>query len=79
MKVVKIVASNKETKEKVIFPLEALKTKEFLTVSEVATLLSCSRRSVYNFINNGNIDVVNLGQRLIRIKRSSLDEMFSKK
>jgi len=79
IKAAKIVNSNKETKEKVVFPFEALKAKEFLTVKEMATLLNCSERSIYNFINSGNIEVVNFGQRLTRIKRSSLDGMFSVK
>ncbi len=76
VKFAKIENNNKETKERVTFSLEALKAKEFLTVKDVATLLSCSKGSIYNSIDSGNIEVVNFGQRLTRIKRSSLDEMF---
>jgi len=42
----KIETSNKETLEKVIFPLEQLNSKEFLIVKEVAMLLNCSFRTV---------------------------------
>lgn len=73
----KINISNSETLKKIVFPLEQLKAKEFLTVKEVATLLNCSIRTVYYYIENGNIDAVNLGQRMIRVKRSALDKLFS--
>jgi len=76
LKQAKIKASNNETLKKSIFPLEQLKAKEFLTVKEVATLLNCSLRTVYRFIENGNIKAVNLWQRMTRIKRSALDKLF---
>lgn len=72
----KIETSNKETLAIKTKPIEELKAKEFLTVREVATLLSCSIRSVYYYIENGNIEAVNLGQRITRIKRSALDKLF---
>lgn len=56
--------------------LEILNSKKILTVEEVASLLSCSKKSVYRFINNGTIDAVNLGDRLTRIKRSDIDKLF---
>ena len=75
-KQVKIKASNKETFKKMIFPLEQLKSKEYLTVKEVAKLLNCSIRTVYFQIDRGNIEAVNLGERMTRIKRSALDKLF---
>jgi len=53
------------------------KAKEFLTIIEVATLLNCSTKTIYRHIDKGNIKAVNLGQRLTRVKRSSLDKIFS--
>lgn len=55
---------------------EELKTKPFLTVRDVATLLGCSLRSVYRLIDNGTIIAVNLGERLTRIKRSELEKVL---
>lgn len=55
-----------------------MKAKEFLTVEEVATLLNYSKRVVYYNINCGNIDAVNLGQRVTRVKRSTLDRLFNR-
>jgi excisionase family DNA binding protein len=72
----KVDASNKETKQIKYKPIEELKAKEFLTVREVATLLNCSLRTVYYYIESGNIKAVNLGQRITRIKRSDLDKLF---
>ena len=68
--------SNKETQRIKNQPIEELKVKEFLTVRDVATLLHCSIRSVYYYIESGNIKAVNLGQRITRVKRSEIDKLF---
>ncbi len=72
----KIESSNKETIKTIMFPLDQLKAKEFLTVKEVATLLSCSIRTIYYYIDQGEIKAVNLGKRMTRVKRSELDKIF---
>lgn len=72
----KIAKSNEESKEEITFSIEAIKGKKFLTVQEAATLLNCSKKIIYYNINCGNIDAVNLGQRLTRIKISSIDKLF---
>ena len=58
--------------------LEILNAKEILTVKEAAALLNCSARSVYRYINDGQINAINLGIRLTRIKRSTLDSLFNR-
>lgn len=73
---VKIDQSNKETERIKSQPIEELKAKEFLTVREVARLLTCSVRSVYYYIESGTIKAVNLGQRVTRVKRSEIDKLF---
>jgi excisionase family DNA binding protein len=72
----KVELSNKETLSIKTKPYEDLKAKEFLTAREVATLLNCSLRSVYYYIESGNINAVNLGQRITRVKRSEIDKLF---
>lgn len=72
----KIESSNKETVKTIMFPIDQLKAKEFLTVKEVATLLNCSIRTIYYYIDQGNIKAVNLGKRMTRVKRSELDKLF---
>ena len=72
----KVEASNTETLLIKTRPIEELKAKEFLTVKEVATLLSCSIRSVYYNIESGNLRAVNLGERITRVKRSDLNKLF---
>lgn len=76
IRAVKIEQSNKETKRKKNQPIEELKSKEFLTVPEVARLLNCSVRSAYNYIRSGKFKAVNLGQRMTRVQRSEIDELF---
>lgn len=73
----KINASNRQTKKQINLPKEQLKEKEILTPKEVATLLNCSVRTVYYYIDKGIIDAVNLGQRMTRVKRSAIDNLFS--
>jgi excisionase family DNA binding protein len=72
----RIEISNKETQRIRSQPIEILKAKEFLTVKDIATLLNCSVRSVYYYIENGTIKATNLGQRITRVKRSELDKLF---
>ena len=72
----KLEASNAETQRIRTKPLEVLKAKEFLTVRDVATLLNCSVRSVYYYIESGKLKAVNLSQRITRVKRSDLDNLF---
>lgn len=72
----KVAKSNQETLSILNKPMEILGAKEFLTVKEVATLLNCSVRSIYQHIGNQKIKAVNLSQRLTRIKRSEIDRLF---
>jgi excisionase family DNA binding protein len=72
----KVQKSNTETKQIKTKPIEELKAKEFLTVRDIATLLNCSVRSVYYYIESGTIKATNLGQRITRVKRSEIDKLF---
>lgn len=72
----KVEQSNKETQRIKNQSIEELKAKEFLTVREVASLLNCSVRSAYYYIESGTIKGVNLGQRITRVKRSDIDKLF---
>ncbi|MEO6669285.1 MAG: helix-turn-helix domain-containing protein [Ferruginibacter sp.] len=74
----KIEASNQGIQQLKSGNIEHLKTKEFLTVRDVASLLNCSLRTVYYYIESGDIEAVNLGQRITRVKRSALDKLFDK-
>ncbi len=56
--------------------IEAIQGKEFLTVRDVAALVSCSVRTAYRLIENGEIKAVNLAQRKTLIKRSEIDNLF---
>lgn len=72
----KIHKSNRETITTLNQPIERLKAKEFLTVEDVSKLLACSKRTVYYLIENGKLNAVNLGERMTRIKRSDIDNLF---
>ena len=76
LRISKIDESNKQTERIKIKPIEVLKAKEFLTVRDVATLLNCSVRSVYLYIEHGNIKAVNIAERKTLVKRSEIDKLF---
>ena len=59
-------------------PIEDIKAKEFLTVRDVSTLLGYSRHTVYRLIKRGDLECINLGTRMIRIKRSSIDALTAR-
>lgn len=54
-------------------------TKRFLTVAEVATLLSISLPSVYRLIENGRLDAhrFGIGRGAVRIGIVDLDEFIA--
>lgn len=72
----KVEQSNKETVQVKQQPIEELKAKEFLTVSQVSKLLSCSRQNVYKLINSGKLQATNLLEKKTIIRRSDLDSLF---
>lgn len=57
--------------------IQELQMKEYLTVKEAASLLSCSSKTIYRLIDNGQIKAINLGERLTRIKRTEIDYIFN--
>lgn len=76
-KAAKIAVSNLETESKRSNPIDLLKIKEYLTAREAALLLDCSVRSIYYYIENDFIKAVNLGQRITRIKRTDIEDIFN--
>lgn len=72
----KVSKSDAETKALKVTPIEKVKSKEFLTVRDVATLMNCSIRTAYRLISNGTIHAINLSERKTTIRRSDLDKLF---
>lgn len=72
----KIEASNQKTEKHMSRDIEVIKSKEFLTVTDLAKLLNCSTRTVYNLINRGELKAVKVSERKTLIKRSEIDKLF---
>lgn len=72
----KVEQSNKETQRKKNQPIEELKVREFLTVTQVSKLIGCSRQNVYNLINTGKLKATNILLKKTIVKRSDLDQLF---
>nr|WP_199156121.1 helix-turn-helix domain-containing protein [Pedobacter sp. ASV2] len=73
----KIVESDSETQKQRETPHVAVKTLEYLTVKEVAGMLKCDPRTVYDMVNSGRLNAINLSIRKIRILKKDLDAIFS--
>ena len=73
----KVGKSNTETKQIKTKPIEELKAKEFLTVSDVSKLISCSRQNVYKLINTGKLKATNILEKKTIIRRCDLDGLFN--
>lgn len=73
----KVQKSNTETKQIKTKPIEELKAKEFLTVSDVSKLLGCSRQNVYKLINTGKLKATNILEKKTIVRRCDLDKLFS--
>jgi excisionase family DNA binding protein len=76
IKAVKVEKSNTETQAILSRPMEEIKAKEFLTVKDVTTLLSCSRQTVYKLIKSNTVKAVNISLKKTLIKRSEIDKLF---
>lgn len=72
----KIENSNKKTKTIKEKPIADINAKVFLSVREVATLIGCSRQTVYSIINTGRLKAVNLKEKKTIIRRVDIDKLF---
>ena len=72
----KVEQSNKETQRIKSQPIEELKAKEFLSVTQVSKLIGCSLQNVYNLINTGKLKATNILLKKTIVKRSDLDKLF---
>lgn len=53
-----------------------IKEKDYLTVKEVSTLIGCSTKTVYRMIDNKVLKAINLNEKLTRIKREDIEQLF---
>ncbi len=72
----KVEQINKETQSIKSQPIEELKAKEFLSVTQVSKLIGCSRQNIYNLINTGKLKATNILLKKTIVKRSDLDKLF---
>ncbi len=71
----KVKKSNTETHKIKTEPIEILKTKEFLSIKEVCSLIGISRRTIYRMFDKNELNKIKIGTRTI-IKRSELDRIL---
>ena len=73
----KIEASELETQNIRQLPSLTIKTLEYLTVNDVASMLKCDRRTVHHMIKSGRLNAINLSIRKTRILKKDLDGMYT--
>ncbi|PZF70776.1 helix-turn-helix domain-containing protein [Taibaiella soli] len=56
--------------------LELIRQKDFLSVREVATLLSCNTKTVYRMIGTGKLNAHNFSSKKTIIRRSDIEKLF---
>jgi excisionase family DNA binding protein len=71
----KIEASNNETRKVISKPIEELKAKPFLSISEASVLFGISRRTVYRMIHRKELPFAKAGARII-LRRSDFENLF---
>ncbi len=70
--------SNAETTRIKQLPIEQLKAKEFLSISELCQLVGNSRCTIYRLIEQGDLKKIKVGSHTI-IKRAALNKLLSNK
>lgn len=50
--------------------------RAYISITEAATLFGISRDTIYRLVRKGKIPAVNLGERLTRISRTHIENMF---
>jgi len=72
----KVERSNRETSEIITRPIEELKAKEFLSVRDVSRLIGCSRQTIYNLINSGQLKATNIKKKKTIVRRTHIDDLI---
>jgi excisionase family DNA binding protein len=72
----KIEASEKETQRTRNRPIDELKAREFLSVTQVSKLIGCSRQNVYKLIRGGRLKATNLLRKKTIVRRSDIESLF---
>lgn len=71
----KVEASNNETERIKTKPIEDLKAKAFLSITETCKLVGISRRTVYRMMERGELITGKAGKRTI-VRRSDLEQLL---
>ena len=74
----KIVKSNESVRVTKNKKYEDVSSKEFLSVKDAAMLLGCSFRTIYRLIDEGALKASNIGERMIRVKRTDINQLLDK-
>lgn len=69
-------ACNEETKKNKPQPTIALEEREFLSVTQAAQIIGCSRRNIYYIIDAGQLKATNIMKKKTIIARSDINKLL---
>lgn len=72
----KIVRINTQTRQAFIKPIEEIRAKSYLSISDGSRLLGISRRTIYRMIDRGELNAGKAGSRTL-LRREDIDKLFS--
>ncbi len=72
----KVEVSNQQTLTHRLKPINEIKAKEYLTVKDVAQLLSINIRTVYHLIECNQLKALKISERVTRIRKADIEGMF---
>ena len=75
-KAAKIEQSNAETKQVIAKPIEEIKAKGFLSITDTCKLLGISCWTIWRIIKKEEIKAVKIGKRVV-ISRESINSLFN--
>lgn len=58
-------------------PTASQNTESLLTIKDVCQITRLGKTKIWSFVSDGTLDVVRLGARCTRVKRSSVDRLIS--
>lgn len=74
-----LIKVNNQVTEKIVLekPIEKIKDKPFLTITEAAVYLSVTRPTLYSYLRNGELKASRLGCKYL-LRKEDIDKLFNR-
>jgi excisionase family DNA binding protein len=74
-----VIKTNNQFTEKIVIekPIEKIKDKPFITITEAAVYLGVTRPTLYSYLKNGELKASRLGCKYL-LRKDDIDELFNR-